>query len=49
MKEMIFQNIMIFFRDTIFFSSPTDDSGRDQTKDSIGYESFVCYRDKRTI
>ena len=49
MKKMIFKNIMIFFGDTIFFSSPTDDLRGNPTKDSICSESFICHRDKRTI
>ena len=49
MKKMIFKNIIIFFGDMIFFSSPTDYSRRDPTKDLIGSESFVCWRDKRMI
>ena len=49
MKIMIFKNITIFFGDTIFFSSSTDYSRRDPTKDPIGSESFICCRDKRMI
>ena len=49
MKKMIFKNITIFFRDTIFFSSPIDDLRRDPTKDSIGCKSFVYYGEKKII
>ena len=35
MKKKIFKNITIFFGDTIFLSSPIDDSRGNPTKDSI--------------
>ena len=46
---MIFKNIIIFFRYIILFASLIDNSWRYLTKDSEGYKSFVCHRDKKMI
>ena len=44
-KEIIFENVLIFFWNVAFFSCLTDDSGRYLTKDSKGSESFIWHRD----
>ena len=48
-QKIIFENILIFFRDMAFLSCPTDNSGQYPTEDSKGSESFMCRRDQRMI
>ena len=49
MKQMVFKDISIVFRNVGLFSCPIDDLWRYPIKNLKGCESFICYRDKRMI
>ena len=49
MKQMVFKDILIVFKNVGLFSHLTDDLWKYPIKDSKGCKSFICCRDKRMI